>query len=49
MPHIEAGASHTGRRVTAFPRLKYTNKLTMTAMIARRANRNGIILLTFTA
>jgi len=25
------------------------NKLTMTVMIARRANRNGIILLTVTA
>jgi hypothetical protein len=49
LPHIEAGALHSGRRVTAFPGLKRANKLTMTAMIARRANRNGIILLTFTA
>jgi hypothetical protein len=49
LPDIEAGALHTGRRVTAFPGLKRTSKLTTTALTVPGANRNGIILLTFTA
>ena len=49
LPHIEAGALHTGQRVTTFTSLKRANMLTATAMIALKADLNGIICLTFTA
>ena len=49
LPHIEAQASHAKRCVTAFPDLKSENTLTTAALIARKADWDGIIRLTLTA
>jgi len=49
LPDSEAGVLHAGRRVAKFPYLKSADRLTASAVIARDAVRNGIILLTFTA
>jgi len=48
LPDIETGALQAGRCVAAYPALKSGNRLTTAALIARKAGRNGIILLTFT-
>jgi hypothetical protein len=49
LPHIEAGVLRAGQRVAAFPSPNSENMRTTAALIAREANRNGIILLTSTA
>jgi hypothetical protein len=49
LPDIEAGVLHAKRRVTAFLDTKSKNTATTAALIICEANRNGIILLTFTA
>jgi hypothetical protein len=49
LPDSEAGALHAWRRVTIFPRLNSTDRLTTITLIAHETDRNGIIPLTFMA
>jgi len=49
LPDITARALQDGRRVTAICDLKSTNTLTTVIRAVRKASRNDIILLTFTA
>jgi hypothetical protein len=49
LPDSEAGALHAKRHVTTFARMMSVNMRATIAMATRKGNRNGIILLTFTA
>jgi hypothetical protein len=49
MPDLETAAAHVEWRVTKFSAFISDIRPTRTVLTPRKANRNGIILLTFTA